>query len=258
MSEDMPLQANASDAERSPYRQGLPPRPPRMARLPLDARGFPVPWFVAYIDGEPDFRVIRENGIALAHNHKTCWLCGEPLGRYGAFVIGPMCGINRTISEPPSHRECAEYAAIACPFMTTPQAVRNQRGLDAFPNKKDAAGHGIKRNPGVACVWVTREWRPFRVGNGHLFTFGDPTHIAFYAKGRAATRAEVEHSVDTGIHHLSDMAEAEGPAAVAALSRMRKDFEKLLPPRCQGDRSNEPESTASNMNPYNCEGELTE
>lgn len=208
------------------YRKDLPERPPRIARLPLDERGFPVPWFVAYIDGKPDFRVVRENGIALAHKHKTCWLCGEPLGRYGAFVIGPMCGINRTISEPPSHRDCAEYAVRACPFLTRPLAVRNERGVESFT---PAAGHGIRRNPGVTCLWVTREWRPFRAGNGVLFTFGDPTHIEFVREGRTATRAEIEHSIETGIPYLQELADAEGQPAVAALKRMRAKFEKYLP-----------------------------
>lgn len=227
--------------ERRPrYRSDLPERPARIARLPLDARGFPVPWFVAFVNGKPDFRIVRENGIAIAHNKKLCWLCGESLGRYGAFVIGPMCGVNRTISEPPSHRECAEYAATACPFLTTPSAVRNERGLD-MSSCREAAGNGIKRNPGVACVWVTREWKPFRAQTGNhgvLFNLGDPTHVAFYCEGRPATRAEVLHSVDTGIPLLQELANAQGPDAVAALSRMRADFERYLPPS-NDDRTDE-------------------
>jgi hypothetical protein len=45
-------------------------------------------------------------------------------------------------AEPPSHRECAEYAVRACPFLTRPLAVRNERGLDGF----EPAGVMIKRN----------------------------------------------------------------------------------------------------------------
>ena len=26
---------------------------------------------------------------------KRCWICGDKRGKYGAFVIGPMCAINR-------------------------------------------------------------------------------------------------------------------------------------------------------------------
>ncbi len=208
------------------YREDLPPRPARMARLPLDARGFPVPWFVLWVDGKPDFRVIRDGGVAIAHNKKLCWLCGESMGQFGAFVIGPMCGINRTIAEPPAHRDCAEYAVTACPFLTKPMAVRNERGLDDY---KEPAGIMIKRNPGVFLLWVTREWRPFRVDNGVLFRLGDPSHVAFYREGRAATRPEIDASIESGLPLLLEPAVAQGPDAVAALNRMRANFEKLLP-----------------------------
>jgi hypothetical protein len=35
--------------------------------LPRDKRGFPVPKFVAFIDGEPDFRVIAPGFVAKAY-----------------------------------------------------------------------------------------------------------------------------------------------------------------------------------------------
>ena len=214
--------------EQAVYRPGLPDRPPRMAKLILDSRGFPVPWFVALIDGVPDFRVIRENGIAYAHNYGICWLCGEPLGRYGAFVIGPMCGINRVNSEPPSHRDCAEYAVRACPFMTKPRMVRNERGLD---ESVKPAGVGLRRNPGVVLLWVTKSWKPFRVDNGVLFRLGEPTDIAFYACGRKATREEIDASIASGLPLLEEPAHAEGPDAVKALARMKADFDQRLPAR---------------------------
>ena len=209
------------------YRGDLPERPPRMARLPLDARGFPVPWFVAWFDGVPDFRVVREGGVPLAHNKGLCWLCGEPRGVYGAFVIGPMCGINRVSSEPPSHRECAEYAVRACPFLTRPMATRNERGLDAL-GAVEPAGDMIKRNPGVTLLWVTKSYRPFRVENGALFRIGDPTEVAFFAKGRQATRAEIDASVSSGIHLLEEPARAQGRDAERELARLRAQFDKIV------------------------------
>jgi hypothetical protein len=209
------------------YRPDLPPLPARMSKLPLDARGYPVPWFVAFIDGKPDFRIIRENGLSLAHNNKRCWLCGGSMGVHKAFLIGPMCGINRTIAEPPSHRECAEYAVKACPFLTRPLAVRNERDLG---DHQMPAGEMIKRNPGVTLLWVTKEYRPFRAGNGWLFRLGEPTHLSFWREGRAATRPEIDESITTGIPLLMEPAQAEGVAAVRALARMWHEFEARLPP----------------------------
>src|SRR5437879_3421217 len=107
------------------------PIPPRMARRPISAKGFPVPYFVTHKDeaGEWDFRQISGQTILACFQRRLCWLCGEPLGQYLAFTIGPMCSINRVSSEPPAHRECAEYGVRACPFLSKPRMRRNREGL---------------------------------------------------------------------------------------------------------------------------------
>lgn len=197
-----------------------------MAHLSVDERGFPVPWFVAWVDGKPEFRAIRPRGIAEAWNNKTCWLCGSKLGIYLTCVVGPMCGINRITSEPPSHLECAEYAAKACPFLTRPLAVRNERGL---PENRHVSGKSIERNPGVVLLWSTREVKPFKVSNGVLFKLGDPTSYSFWHKGRRATRAEVEESVRTGLHFLEEAAKKDGPDAEAQLQTWIERFQGYLP-----------------------------
>ncbi len=212
------------------YRSDLPPLPSRMQHLPRDHRGYPVPWFVAFIDGKPDFRVIKDKGIATAWNSKLCWLCGAPMGVYKACVVGPMCGINRITSEPPSHLECAEYAAKACPFLTKPLATRVERGL---PEECYTSGVALKRNPGATLIWVTKDIKPFRIhpdkGGGVLFRLGNPTSLTFWCKGRHATRAEVEESVRTGLPKLQELAAMDGPKATAELITWTKAFEALLP-----------------------------
>lgn len=215
------------------YRADLPERPQRMRKLPLDKRGYPIPWFVHRDkDGVPDFRIVRRNGISYAHINKVCWLCGGKLGRFAAFVIGPMCGVNRTVSEPPSHRACAAYAVRACPFMTRPLAGRNERGLE---NTVPPAGVGLKRNPGVVLLWVTDIWQAINVPDGIdgarrgvLFKFGEPLEVSAWREGRRATRSEIDHSIATGIHALQEVADAEGGEAPAALARMRRNFDQLL------------------------------
>lgn len=211
----------------SSLRQDLPPRPGYMQGLPLDARGYPVPWFVAFIDGKPDFRVIRENGIVDAVNKHKCWLCGQPLGRFLTFVIGPMCAVSRTISEPPSHLQCAEFAAQACPFLTTPAAKRNER--DPIPaDAQEAAGVGLKRNPGAVCLWTTKSYRIMRVANGLLFRIGDPKAVAWYAHGRQATRGEVLESIESGLPLLREAADMQ-PGGPEALNQAVANAMHLLP-----------------------------
>src|ERR1043165_6865260 len=150
--------AQAAEHMSAQLREGLPPLPARMKKLPIDHRGYVVPWFVARPPaGELfDFRLADPDRAAQAMRFGNCWVCGEVVGRHKTFVIGPMCAVNRTTSEPPCHIECARFSAIACPFLTLPKAKRNDKGLPegvrASLGPPEAA---IPRNPGVSCLWTT-------------------------------------------------------------------------------------------------------
>jgi len=197
----------------------LPPLPDRFKQLPLDPRGYPVPKFVAQIDGRWDFRVVRPGWLVECFKMHRCWLCGDPLGRTRTFVIGPMCSVNRVTSEPPSHYECAEYATRACPFMLFPNRKRDETNMPA--DGVIADGH-IPRNPGVICLWITREpYKPFQAGNTVLFRLGDPERCQWRREGRPATREEVLQSIESGLPLLHAIAEKEGPRAIEELMRLR-------------------------------------
>ena len=200
------------------------PLPPRMARLPISERGYPVPWFVARINNQWDFRAIRPNGIARAHNRKLCWLCGEPLGQYLAFVIGPMCSINRVSSEPPSHRECAEYAVKACPFLTKPNMRRNEEDVP----EGTVAGEHIMHNPGATLIWITKSYRPVSDGSGGvLFEIGPPHEVYFFREGRQATRDEIMDAINKGLPYLRAAAATE-EGATEALNERIADAMKVI------------------------------
>ena len=171
--------------------------PPNIAVLPIDHRGFPVPYFVALIDGQPDHRVLDGKKMPRALQLGLCWICGRLLHGEKTFSIGPMCAITRTISEPPSHRACAEWSAQACPFLSRPHAKRRPQGL---PDDATWSETAIQRNPGAVCCWTTETFMPFRAPDGGtLFEIGDPTAATWWAEGRPATRAEVDASVESGI-----------------------------------------------------------
>jgi hypothetical protein len=196
--------------------------PERMRKRPVSDEGFPVPWFVGWINGKPDFRTMDSDKMVIAVRHKRCWMCGQPLGKFLTFAIGPMCAVNRTISEPPSHLACVEYGVKACPFLTQPRMRRNEK------DKPDGhiAGEGLKRNPGVTLLWTTLGYRMFRPPNGGiLFEIGDPEHLEYYAEGRKATREEVVASLQSGKPLLMDIAVEEGADAVAELN---KRFDRVM------------------------------
>lgn len=189
--------------------------PDAMALLPRDERGYPVPYFVEYIDGKPDFRVMSASHWSNCVRENRCWLCGGKMGKRKWFVIGPMCCVNHVSAEPPSHRLCATFAVKNCPFLTRPLAKRNDRDL---PAGKEIGGFMIERNPGVTAIWETSSYRLFNDGNGgYLFEVGPAKRVSFFCEGREATRAEVLESVASGVPILWEMAANEGEEAKKAL-----------------------------------------
>jgi hypothetical protein len=205
--------------------------PARMLKLPISENGFPVPRFVAWVDGKPDFRAVHTSWLAQAVNQKLCWICGERLGKHLAFILGPMCALNRVNSEPPSHLECARFAVKACPFLAHPERKRNEHDLP--DNRIEAPGIHVERNPGAMAIWITLSYRPFRtdgMGNpGILFSLGDPIALEWYARGRKATRDEIIDSIDSGLPLLREVAERDGPAAVEEFNQRHADAMALLP-----------------------------
>jgi hypothetical protein len=209
-------------------RPDLPPLPLRIQRLPVNPAGYPTPWFVAWIDGVPDFRVIGPGKIQEAVRFGLCWICGERLGAWKTYAIGPMCSVNRISSEPPAHTECADFSARACPFLTRPQAERRQTKMP--DGVSEPGGVKVDRNPGVALLWTNRDpVRPLRVDNGVLFDVGAPTSVAWYCEGRPASRDEVEASFDSGCLILRDMAAREGAEAMRVLESQITTARVLLP-----------------------------
>lgn len=185
-----------------PLRPELPPLPPHLSHLVIDDRGYPVPYFVGYVNGVPDHRVVDPPKMVRAIRESLCWICGRGLGAYKAFTIGPMCAVNRINSEPPQHLKCAHYAVRSCPFITRPQAKYREAGRPedwAAPG-----GNPIYRNPGVIVIWVTRDYRVEQTPNpqgqpGVLFHLGEPTHVERWSQGREATEDELRESIETGL-----------------------------------------------------------
>lgn len=209
----------------SDLRPNLPAVPERMRGLPLH-RGYPVPHFVGWVDGVPDFRTMDGRKLVDCVRFRKCWLCGGALGRFQTFVAGPMCGVTRTSAEPPSHLDCAQFAVKACPFLTLPKMERRENGLPE--GIQEPAGVMLKRNPGVSVLWTCRDWRRFDDGSGGLlFQMGEPTGLEWYAHGREATREEVLASVESGLPLL--VAQCDNPADVAELDAMRERFMALVP-----------------------------
>lgn len=208
----------------------FPDAPPNIRALPVDKRGYPVPWFVTWINGAPDFQLADSRKIPFAVRHSKCWICGGQMGRHKAFVIGPMCAVNRVSSEPPSHLSCAEFAAQACPFLSRPLAKRPPIGdMANQPGFEMPGGLMLQHNPGVTLVWSCLRYSLMEANGGVLFEIGPPSRAQWFREGRAATRAEILEAFDKGLPTLRQLAERDGPYAVRDLEARLDRAMQLLP-----------------------------
>jgi hypothetical protein len=198
-------------------RPDLPPLPENMKHLPI-FRSYPVPAFVHWLEnGEPEFRILEPGYFVKAIRQSLCWVCGLPFtNRRRAFVIGPMCAINRISAEPPCHVECARFSAIGCPFMSRPHMVRREDNLPDGIHVQE--GH-VEHNPTVALVYHTRKFKVFNTKTGPLVEMDEPYDVEWYYQGRRATRDEVLGALVKGIAQLRDEALTHGPEAVTEMEK---------------------------------------
>jgi hypothetical protein len=98
------------------------PVPERMQRFPR-WRGYPIHYTVWRdpTTGEPNFRVMHEPRRVECFKKNWCHLCGRNLGAGPyCFIGGPKCVAQGAFIDGPMHRDCAEYAARVCPFLSSP------------------------------------------------------------------------------------------------------------------------------------------
>lgn len=192
-------------------RPELEPLPARMMKLKV-CRGWPVPWFVPWVNGVPEFHFASKEARQVALKQRLCWVCGETFGvahprgpSLYTFVVGPMCGVNRVTAEPPCHKLCARWSARNCPFLSKPWMERRDQNIGINPG-----GFMIERNPGVTLLWTTATWHVLPDSNGgSLISMGHPNNVEWYKLGRLATRAEVEQGIAEGLPILEKVAAEE-------------------------------------------------
>lgn len=232
-------------------RESTVPVPASMTKLPTHG-GFPVPWFVSDVpppvervpmklgtalddlailrEGEkspPDFRVVDGRKIFEAIRKNRCWICGqEGLKRGFTFVGGPIGIFNRISAEPPSHRDCAIYAAKVCPFLSDPDRERRDANV---PNTRELAGFHVSHNPGVVAIWITNTYRSQRLdGDGRMiFHRGDPSEVLWFHRGAPAAPADIERGAVKAMEVLRDVYKNGGFTAAEFYGKER-EFKALL------------------------------
>jgi hypothetical protein len=210
------------------YRSTIQNVPARIKSLPVSDHGYPIPYFVFFVDGTPDFRVMDPDKFARCVKQNLCWICGQSLGRHKAFSAGPMIAISKMSVEPPSHRECAVFAAQVCPFMLLPKSKRRDAAL---PSDTAVMGGGavVERNPGATVVWVTTGYDAVRNGNDLFFTPHEPSEILWFAEGVPASRAVAEDALNGSLEAAAMHLQGDADAKEAMILEAAKTARRYLP-----------------------------
>lgn len=179
----------------------MPARIAALRRAPFGPyANLPVPFFVPWTDTGPDFLSVRPGAVEDCHFRSLCWLCGQKLGVFKAFVVGAMAGFTRVSDEPPSHRDCAEYAARV----------------------------GMAQDGTVLIVWVTKDYLINEDPQGITFLMGDPEDRLFFKSGAEATPRDIAEAVKADLPAVMLAAEKRGPKAVEAVKRIAATLEATL------------------------------
>jgi hypothetical protein len=105
--------------------------PKELAHLKIDERGYVIPFFVAFVDNKPDFRLLSTTKQDLCIDKKLCAICGKKLlDKIYFFLSGPHGLNNRISSDPAMHKVCAEYSLVACPHMYLQKAQRRDVDIE--------------------------------------------------------------------------------------------------------------------------------
>lgn len=102
------------------------PMPDRIARLPRDSRGYPIPVIVTYdTAGLPLFTVNDSAVHRKCVDKKLCAICGERLTKELWFAGGPQSALHPhgMYFDSAMHHECVTYAMQVCPYLSMPRFV---------------------------------------------------------------------------------------------------------------------------------------
>lgn len=201
--------------------------PDRLRGRPIDHRGFPVPWFVTNKTdaGLWDFVRINEARKNEALRKRVCWVSGERLGRAVAFVVGPMCIINRVASDPPIIPEIAEWSARICPFLSRPLAKRP----DWDGDQRATPGVLVPDNPGLCAVWVTRDYEMSTRDYG-VIHFWEPQRVTWWRKGEDVTHSQEARNIyEARAAVLEESAIQEGPGAHRFFLKLKAASDRYAP-----------------------------
>lgn len=176
------------------------PMPHRIASLPKDERGYPIPVTVALdANGKPDFRVVGMEATQRCFDLRLCAICGEPLGKHVAFVGGPRSVIAHLFHDLWMHAECAKYALQVCPFLAAPKFAYARAEPQLEGMQVQVLESASTDRPVVFGMGVTDKGaRQVRNGNDLVIQAGPFHTVQWWARGQEVAPAEAAELAKAG------------------------------------------------------------
>lgn len=169
------------------------PLPPAMKNLQQDARGYPVPVTVPWIDGRPKFASVSTSRKLIVGKFHLCGICGNTMepgepyyftwdadnaGFYEAAIAAGVAVRGQMSQEPGGHRECILYSAMACPHLSSNSARR----ITASNGLQHVDKGEMRGAEGLVCA---SDGCDFVIKNGAtLFVLGALQKLHRYTEGR--------------------------------------------------------------------------
>ena len=195
------------------------PVPACLRDLPLcPKRKLPVPFAAArYPDGTGEFSIINPVRVAICARQRRCGICGNPLGRWVAFLGGPRSADphNGAYTDPAMHERCAEASIGICTFIARPRTVRRSLPIDVIP-AGDPEGF-IDDGDKAATGWVMVITRSYRVVKAPARDGG--TAALFLPGPHERTRRFLYDGPDGRLVEVDPVPVAAGPQVVRAQRR---------------------------------------
>jgi hypothetical protein len=173
--------------------------PARVAALPKDRRGLPIPAIVL-VDGagEPHFTMNDMAVVARFYREGRCSICGERLGALKCFVGGPASAFHPhgMYFDGPMHRDCAVFALHACPYLAMADryarrvAVEKLAARIAVPEGRVLVHEDPTMHAPQPAVFVLGSCRRFRMEGKHYVPERPWAEVRFFRAGQEISNAE--------------------------------------------------------------------
>lgn len=173
--------------------------PPRVAVLPRDRRGLPIPAVVMRDGlGQPHFTMNDARIAERIAREGRCGICGERLGAFKCFVGGPGSAFHPEgrYFDGPVHMDCGEFALRVCPYLALAGSYAKRIGArtlrpEAIPAGAVLISEDPTSHPPQPAVFVMGSCKRFsRDHGGHFIPERPWAQVRFFRAGQEIDSAE--------------------------------------------------------------------